>query len=169
MASKSSSIVESIDVNVPVRTAYDQWTQFEEFPRFMQGVESIEQLDDATLRWRAELGGKTKEWTARITEQIPDKRIAWTNTSGAMNAGVVTFHRLSDDQCRVTLQLDYEPEGVLENVGDTLGVVGWNVRGDLDRFKEFIEQRGHETGAYRGTIPAKDDTTHAGGGQSRRH
>jgi uncharacterized membrane protein len=152
MASKSSSIMESIDVNVPVRTAYNQWTQFEEFPQFMQGVEKVEQLDDETLRWCAEMGGKHKEWTAKITEQIPDKRIAWTSTTGALNAGVVTFHRLSDDQCRVALQLDYEPEGVVENIGDSIGVVQWNVRENLERFKEFIESQGEESGAYRGTI-----------------
>jgi uncharacterized membrane protein len=157
MASKSSSIMESIDVNVPVRTAYNQWTQFEEFPQFMQGVQRVEQLDDETLRWRAEMGGKVKEWTARITEQIPDKRIAWTSTTGALNAGVVTFHRLSDDQCRVALQMDYEPEGVVENVGDAIGVVTWNVKENLERFKAFIEQQGSETGAYRGTIQNPDE------------
>lgn len=157
MTEKSSSIMESIDVNVPVRTAYNQWTQFEDFPQFMQGVESVEQLDDKTLRWCAEIGGKTKKWTAEITEQIPDKRIAWTSTSGALNAGVVTFHRISDAKCRVALQLDYEPEGVVENVGDTIGVVQWNVRQNLERFKEFIEKEGGETGAYRGKIASPED------------
>ncbi len=155
---KSSSIMQSIDVDVPVRTAYNQWTQFEEFPQFMKGVESVVQIDDDTLRWKAEIGGKTKEWTAQITEQTPDKRIAWTSTSGALNAGVVTFHRISDDQCRVALQMDYEPEGVVENVGDAIGVVEWNVRQNLERFKEFIESRGHETGAFRGKIDSPDDT-----------
>lgn len=171
MARKSSSIMESIDVEVPVRTAYNQWTQFEDFPHFMGGIESVEQLDDETLRWRAEMGGKTKEWTSRITEQIPDKRIAWTSLTGAMNAGVVTFHRLSDDQCRVALQIDYDPEGVVENIGDAIGVVKWNVRGDLERFKAFIEDQGHETGAYRGTIHAPEDSPQSKptGGQSRRH
>jgi uncharacterized membrane protein len=157
MTEKSSSIMESIDVNVPVRTAYNQWTQFEDFPQFMQGVESVEQVDDKTLNWCAEIGGKTKKWTAEITEQIPDKRIAWTSTTGALNAGVVTFHRISDDKCRVALQLDYEPEGVVENVGDTIGVVQWNVRQNLERFKEFIESEGSETGAYRGKIENPDD------------
>ena len=167
---KSSSIMQSIDVDVPVRTAYNQWTQFEEFPQFMQGVESVEQMDDETLHWKAEIGGKTKEWTAKITEQIPDKRIAWTSTSGALNAGVVTFHRISDDQCRVALQLDYEPEGVVENVGDTIGVVEWNVRQNLERFKEFIESQGSETGAYRGEISSPEDsTTGSRSGQTHRH
>jgi uncharacterized membrane protein len=152
-----STVLKSIDVHVPVRTAYDQWTQFEEFPEFMEGVESVEQLDDRNLRWHAEIGGKDLEWTARITEQIPDKRIAWTSTSGARNAGVVTFHRISDDTSRVTLQLDYEPEGIVENLGDMMGVLGSRAEGDLERFKEFIEARGHETGAWRGKIPSRDD------------
>jgi uncharacterized membrane protein len=152
-----STVLKSIDVHVPVRTAYDQWTQFEEFPEFMEGVESVEQLDDRNLRWHAEIGGKDLEWTARITEQIPDKRIAWTSTSGARNAGVVTFHRISDDTSRVTLQLDYEPEGIVENLGDMIGVMGSRAEGDLERFKEFIEARGHETGAWRGKIPSRDD------------
>jgi uncharacterized membrane protein len=169
MAEKSSSIMESIDVDVPVRTAYNQWTQFEDFPHFMHGVESVEQLDDKKLRWCAEIGGKNKKWTAEITEQIPDKRIAWTSTSGALNAGVVTFHRISDDKCRVALQLDYEPEGVVENVADTIGVVQYNVRQDLERFKEFIENRGKESGAYRGKIESPDDRTQTSSRTSQRH
>jgi len=153
-----STIMKSIDVHVPARAAYDQWTQFEMFPAFMEGVESVTQLDERNLRWRAEVGGKTLEWTARITEQIPDKRIAWTSTSGARNAGVVTFHRLSDDSSRVTLQVDYEPEGVVENVGDFLGVMTSRTEGDLERFKEFIEKRGgRQTGAWRGRIPSPDE------------
>jgi len=153
-----STILKSIDVEVPARAAYDQWTQFETFPEFMEGVESVTQLDDQNLRWRAEVGGKTLEWTARITEQIPDKRIAWTSTSGARNAGVVTFHRLSDDSARVTLQVDYEPEGVVENVGDFFGVMTSRTEGDLERFKEFIEARGgQETGAWRGRVPSPDE------------
>jgi uncharacterized membrane protein len=156
--SKASKIVASIDVNVPVTTAYNQWTQFEEFPHFMEGVESVVQLDDATLEWRASIGGVNREWIARITEQTPDQRIAWANIDGATNAGVVTFHRLSDASCRITLQLDYEPEGVVENVGDLLGVVSRRAKGDLQRFKEFIEERGFETGGYRGTIHAPQGT-----------
>jgi uncharacterized membrane protein len=152
-----STILKSIDVEVPAQTAYDQWTQFEEFPEFMEGVESVHQIDDANLRWRAEVGGKTIEWSARITEQIPDKRIAWTSTSGARNAGVVTFHRITDESSRVTLQLDYEPEGVVENLGSLLGVIEARAEGDLERFKEFIEARGHETGAWRGRIPSPDE------------
>ena len=151
-----SKIEKSIEVNVPVRTAYDQWTQFEEFPTFMEGVESVQQIDDRRLHWRAEIGGKTVEWEAEITEQVPDMRIAWHSTTGAKNAGMVSFERLSDDRCRVSLSLDYEPKGVLEKVGDWLGVLSRRAEGDLERFKEFIEERGVETGAYRGTIPSRD-------------
>ena len=148
-----ASIEQSIEVNVPVRTAYDQWTQFEEFPRFMEGVESVIQLDDKRLHWVASIAGKREEWDAEITEQTPDQRVAWTNTSGAKNAGVVTFHYLADTTTRVMLQLDYEPEGLVETVGDKLGFVSRRVEGDLERFKEFIEARGQETGAWRGEIP----------------
>jgi uncharacterized membrane protein len=151
-AQGSSTIEESIDVHVPVHTAYNQWTQFEEFPRFMEGVEQVTQLDETHLHWRAKIGGKTKEWDAVITEQIPDNRIAWTNTTGARNAGVVTFHRLADQRTRIMLQVDYEPEGLVENLGDMLGVVSARVRSNLQRFKEFIESRGAETGAWRGTV-----------------
>ena len=149
-----SNIEQSIDVNVPVSTAYNQWTQFEEFPRFMEGVREVRQLDDRHLAWRAEIGGKEKSWEAEITEQIPDARVAWRSIGGAHNAGVVTFHRLEPAKTRVMLQLDYDPEGVVENVGDAIGVASARVRGDLDRFKEFIERRGRETGAWRGSINA---------------
>jgi len=149
-----SSIEQSIDVNVPVRTAYDQWTQFEEFPRFMEGVREVRQLDDKRLAWCADVGGKEKRWEAEITEQIPDARIAWRSRTGANNGGVVTFHRLDAQKTRIMLQLDYDPEGVVENVGDAVGVVSSRVRGDLARFKDFIEQRGRETGAWRGSINA---------------
>jgi uncharacterized membrane protein len=147
-----SEIIETIDVDVDVRTAYNQWTQFESFPQFMEAVERVEQLDDTTLRWRADVAGRTKTWTARITEQEPDQRIAWTSTEGARNAGVVSFHRLDDNRCRVTLQLDVEPEGPVEGVGDALGFVARQAKGDLERFKAFIERRGTETGAWRGTV-----------------
>ena len=149
-----STIEQSVDVNVPVRTAYDQWTQFEEFPRFMEGIREVRQLDDKRLAWCAEVGGKEKRWEAEITEQIPDTRIAWRSRTGANNAGVVTFHRLDDQKTRVMLQLDYDPEGIVENVGDAVGVMSARVRGDLARFKDFIEQRGRETGAWRGSINA---------------
>ncbi len=147
-----ATVEKSIEVNVPVRTAYNQWTQFEEFPRFMEGVEQVQQLDDKRLHWKAEIAGKTEEWDAAITEQIPDQRIAWTNTTGAKNAGVVTFHYIDPNTTRVMLQLEYEPEGLVENVGSALGVVDRRVEGDLKRFKEFIESLGGETGAWRGEI-----------------
>jgi uncharacterized membrane protein len=147
-----ASVTESIDVNVPVRTAYNQWTQFEEFPRFMESVESVKQLDDTTLNWVAEIGGQRKEWRARITEQTPDQRVAWTNTDGARNAGVVTFHRVDDDKTRVTVQMEVDPEGPVESAGTALGLLQRSVKGDLDRFKKFIEGRGQETGAWRGEV-----------------
>jgi len=147
-----TSVVESIDVNVPLSTAYNQWTQFEEFPRFMEGVQRVTQTDDTHLHWVAEVGGAEREWDAEITEQHPDERVAWRSTSGAQNAGVVTFHRLNDESTRVTLQMDAEPEGVVENVGTALGFLDRRVKGDLERFKEFIESRGAETGAWRGDV-----------------
>jgi uncharacterized membrane protein len=149
-----STIEESIDVQVPVRTAYNQWTQFEEFPRFMEGVQEIRQIDDTRMHWVAEVAGQTREWDAEITEQHPDERIAWTSTSGQRNAGVITFHRLSDDTCRLMLQIDHEPDGVVETVGDWMGFVRRRAKGDLQRFKEMIESRGRETGAWRGDVPA---------------
>ena len=142
----------SIDVNVPVSTAYNQWTQFEEFPRFMDGVKEVRQLDDRTLEWHANIGGNDETWRAEISEQEPDQRIAWHSTEGARNAGVVTFHRIDDNTTRVLLQLEYEPEGVVETAGDALGVPERQIEGDLERFKEFIESRGVETGAWRGRV-----------------
>jgi len=146
------TIEKSIDINVPVRTAYNQWTQFEEFPRFMEGVESVKQLDDVRLRWVANVGGERKEWDARISEQIPDQRIAWRSEGGEYTSGAVSFQPLEPNRTRVTVHLNYEPKGVTEKVGDMLGVVSRRVEGDLERFKDFIEARGHETGAWRGTV-----------------
>jgi uncharacterized membrane protein len=151
-----STVTESIDVNVPVRTAYNQWTQFEEFPAFMENVEEVRQLDDKRLHWKAKVAGKTKEWDAKITEQTPDQRVAWTATSGDGNAGVVTFHRIDDNKTRVTVQMDVQPEGVIEKVGDAIGVPEREVKEDLERFKEYIERRGRESGAWRGEIEQKD-------------
>lgn len=145
------TVEKHILVDVPVRTAYNQWTQFEEFPKFMEGVKEVHQLDDKRLHWRAEIAGKEEEWNAEITEQIPDQRIAWHSTSGAMNAGLVTF-RPEDGKTRVTLRMQYDPEGPIENLGDKLGVVTRRVEGDLKRFKDYIEARGTETGAWRGEI-----------------
>lgn len=147
-----AKIEKSIDVHVPLRTAYNQWTQFEEFPMFMEGVEEVRQLDDKRLLWRAQIAGKEEQWYAEISEQIPDQRVAWRSTSGATNAGVVTFHYIDPNTTRVMLQLEYEPEGPVETIGDVLGFVSRRVQGDLERFKKFIESRGVETGAWRGTI-----------------
>ena len=147
-----AKIEKSIDVDVPIRTVYNQWTQLEDFPKFMEGVLEVKQLDDRRLRWRASVGGKEKTWEAEITEQIPDDRIAWRSRGGAPNAGVVTFHRLGDNKTRIMLQLEYEPEGPVEQLGDRVGVVSHRVEGDLERFKKFIEERGHETGAWRGEV-----------------
>jgi uncharacterized membrane protein len=147
-----SSIVETIEVNVPVNTAYNQWTQFEDFPQFMASVHEIRQLDDKHLHWKANVAGEEKEWDVEITEQIPDKRIAWRSTSGVPNAGVATFHKISEDVTRVALQMDYQPEGALEKIGDALGAVRMELRGNLQRFKEMLESRGKETGAWRGSV-----------------
>lgn len=147
-----STIEQSIDVHVPLEVAYNQWTQFEEFPRFMEGVEQVKQIDDTRLHWVAKIGGKQKEWDAEIVEQHPDERVAWKATDGAPNAGVVTFHRLDDATTRVMLQMDYETEGIVEGAGELLGMPERRVKGDLERFKEMIERRGDETGAWRGDI-----------------
>ena len=147
-----STIEQSVEVNVPVRTAYNQWTQFEDFPQFMEGVEEVKQLDDVTLHWKASIAGQQREWDAKITEQTPDERIAWTDIGGAENAGVVTFHRIDDSKTKVMLQMEFEPEGAVETAGDALGLVKARVKGDLERFKGFIESRGQETGAWRGEV-----------------
>jgi uncharacterized membrane protein len=147
-----ANIEKSIDVEVPVRTAYNQWTQFEDFPQFMEGVQRVDQLSDTRLHWVADIGSTRKEWDARITEQTPDDRIAWTSETGARNAGVVTFHKLSPSKTRIMLQMDYEPDDAVETIGDALGFVSRRVSGDLERFKQFIESRGRETGAWRGEV-----------------
>lgn len=147
-----SNIEKAIDVNVPVRTAYNQWTQFEDFPRFMDGVKEVKQLDDKRLHWRASIGGKEKEWDAVITEQIPDARIAWRSINGADNAGVVTFHRVADNTTRVMLQIAYDAKGFAENAADAMGLVDRSIQTSLRDFKSFIEERRGETGAWRGEI-----------------
>lgn len=148
-----ATIEESVEVQVPVRTAYNQWTQFEQFPQFMEGVEQVKQLTDTRVHWVAEIAGQSREWDADITEQVPDQRIAWRSTEGATNAGVVTFHRLDDGNSRIMLQLEFEPEGALEKAGDKLGVIKTRAKNDLKRFKSFIENRGRESGAWRGDVP----------------
>ena len=149
-----STVEESIDVNVPVRTAYNQWTQFEEFPRFMEGVEEIRQIDDTHVHWRTKIAGVEREFDTEITEQHPDERVAWRATQGTQHAGVVTFHHVDDGTTRIMLQMDTEPEGVVEQAGDKLGVLKRRVKGDLGRFKEMIESRGAETGGWRGEVDA---------------
>ena len=147
-----ATIEKSIDVEVPVRAAYNQWTQFEEFPSFMNGVEAVKQLDETHLHWVASIGGHREEWDAEITEQIPDERVAWKSTSGKGNAGVVTFHKLDDNRTKVMLQLDWESEGMVEALGAMLGRDDRAVKGDLERFKELIEKQGSESGAWRGEV-----------------
>ncbi|MDP8938369.1 MAG: SRPBCC family protein [Actinomycetota bacterium] len=149
-----STVEKSIEVDLPVSTVYNQWTQFEEFPRFMAGVESVTQLDDTRLQWVAEIVGVRREWEAEIVEQLPDQRVAWRSIDGAGHAGVVTFDPVSPQSTRVTLHLDFEPEGLAEQVGDKLGFVSKQAEGDLKRFKEFVEERGRETGGWRGQVSA---------------
>jgi uncharacterized membrane protein len=150
---RMSTIEQSIELDVPVSTAYNQRTQFEEFPKFMEGVEEVRQTDDRHMHWVAEFGGTRHEWDAEITEQLPDERVAWRNTDGKENAGVVTFHHLDDRHSRVMVQMDFVPEGIKEKIGDALGAPDRRVKGDLQRFKEMIEARGSETGAWRGEVP----------------
>jgi uncharacterized membrane protein len=145
-------VEKTVEIARPLRMVYDQWTQFEEFPRFMEGVEEVHQLDDKTLHWKAKLGGKTAEWDAEIVQQVPDQSIAWRHTRGAVNAGVVTFVPIDGERTRLSLALEYDPQGFVEKVGDILGVVSRRVEGDLERFKKFIEERPAETGAWRGQV-----------------
>jgi len=147
-----SRISETIDVNVPCRVAYDQWTQFEQFPRFMDGVDSVVQIDHRTLDWTATIAGQVRRWRAEITRQEPDRIIAWRSIDGARNDGSVEFETLGPDVTRIVLDLDVEPEGAAETVGDALGLVARQARGDMERFKSFIESHGEATGAWRGTV-----------------
>jgi uncharacterized membrane protein len=147
-----SSVEEAIEVSVPVSTAYNQWTQFEEFPKFMASVQEVKQIDDTHLHWCANVAGKTKEWDAEITEQIPDQKIAWRSTGGVRNEGVVRFERVADNRTRIVLHMDYEPETTAEKIGDAVGGVKLTTKGNLKRFKNLVEGRGVETGAWRGTV-----------------
>ena len=152
-----SKIQDAIEVNVPLRTAYDQWTQFEEFPRFMEGVESVTQIDDTHLLWTAEIGGQREEWKAEITEQHPDHRVAWKAIEGRENGGVVTFHQLDEGSTRIAVQMDWEPSGAVESVGAAVGAYSRRVKGDLERFKELVERQGAATGAWRGVVENETD------------
>jgi uncharacterized membrane protein len=148
-----SNIKESVEVHVPVTVAYDQWTQFETFPQFMEGVESITQVDDTHNEWVVEVGGAKRTFTTEIIDQEPDHRIAWRTIDGQTgHAGVVTFQPLDARTCRVELDMDVEPEGFVEQVGDKLGFISRRAKGDMERFKSFIESRGQETGAWRGRV-----------------
>ena len=152
---------DSIEVDVPISTAYNQWTQFEEFPNFMKDVEEVRQLDDTHLHWRANIAGKPVEWDSEITTQIPDRRISWRSTSGPSNSGAVSFDRVTDNRTRITLRMSYRAPGLAEKVGDALGVVRAELSGNLHRFADFIQDRQRETGAWRGTVGG--GTTMAGG------
>jgi uncharacterized membrane protein len=146
------TIERRINISEPIQTVYNQWTQFEEFPRFMEDIETVTQLDDKHLHWVANIGGKNVEWEATISEQIPDKRIVWYSDKGAIHRGMVSFNPLGPELTRVTVRIDYEPEGFFEEIGDKLGFVSRRVEGDLERFKKFIESRGTESGAWRGAV-----------------
>jgi uncharacterized membrane protein len=148
------TIEDSIEVQVPVQQAYNQWTQFEEFPKFMEGIQSVQQLDDTHVQWVAEIRGESRQWTTEITEQQPDEKIAWKTIDGEVkNDGVVTFAQVGDRQTRVNVQMDVEGESTAENIaGDLLGIVKRQVHGDLERFKRLIENRDEETGAWRGAV-----------------
>jgi len=148
----TTKVEKSVLVNVPVSTAYNQWTQFEEFPQFMGGITSVTQLADDRLQWVAEIAGIRRQWEARVVEQVPDRKVAWAATEGATNAGAVTFEDVGGGQTSVHLSLEYEPEGLVENVGDKLGVVENRAEADLDRFKAFIESEGYASGAWRGSV-----------------
>jgi len=153
-----TTITESVDVDAPVTTVYNQWTQFEEFPTFMQNIEAVRQLDDVTLHWQASIAGRSHEWDAEITEQHPDERVAWKSKDGTTNAGVVTVHRLNDGQTRVTVQMDWEPESVVESVGGALGFDSRSVKADLERFKELVEAGRAQSGGWRGDVSPSSST-----------
>jgi uncharacterized membrane protein len=144
--------MEAIEVEAPLSTVYNQWTQFQTFPQFMGGVEEVRQLDDTHLHWVVNVHGQRREFDAEITEQHPDERVAWKSTDGKTHAGVITFHRLNDHTTRVTAQIDWEPEGIAEKAGAAVGVDDRQVKADLARFKEFIEKHPGETGAWRGDV-----------------
>jgi uncharacterized membrane protein len=147
-----AKIEKDIVVDVPVKVAYDQWTQFESFPEFMEGVKEVVQLDEKRLRWTAEIAGKDEEWEAEITDQVPDRHIAWRSVTGAPNAGSVMFQPAGEGNSKVSLELTYEPRDAAEKIGDVLGFLERQVSADLDRFKRFVESRGAATGAWRGEI-----------------
>jgi uncharacterized membrane protein len=149
----TSTVEQSIEVSAPIAAVYNQWTQFEEFPHFMEGIDRVDQLDDRRLHWVASFGGESHEWDAEIVEQNVEERVAWRNIDGKDNAGVVTFHKIDDNTTRIMVQMDWAPEGIKEKLGSAIGADDRRVKGDLARFKEFIESRGRETGGWRGEVP----------------
>lgn len=151
-----STVTESVDVDVPLHVAYDQWTQFESFPQFMKGVTEVRQLDDTHTHWTVEMGGQTREFDATITEQHPDEKVAWKSDSGPTHAGIITFEPLDDTHTRVTAQMDIDPEGVAEHIADSLGVLTRRVTKDLQRYKWFVEDRGTLATGWRGDIDDPD-------------
>lgn len=148
-----------IDVDVPISVAYNQWTQFESFPQFMSGVNEVVQQDDLSVRWDVTMAGVKKHFDTKITEQVPDERIAWRSTDGETHAGVVTFHRLSADKTKISVELDWKADGVLEKAGELLQVDDLMVKKDLRDFKRLIESNGFETGAWRGEVHRDSDAT----------
>lgn len=160
------STTHSIDVNAPLGAVYNQWTQFEEFPCFMEGVVEIRQQGPRTLFWRVNVGGKDKQWEAKVLEQVPDTRIVWESVDGTQNRGMIAFEPMDDERTRITLTMEYEPEGFLERAGDALGIPSSQVEGDLERFKDFIEKRELETGGWRGQIE-NGESVHSTSGISR--
>lgn len=160
----TTNVTHSIDVEVPVRTAYDQWTRFESFPQFMDGVERIDQITDTRTHWVTRIAGVDREFDAEITEQHPDERVAWTTVDGTHQAGVVTFHRIDDATTRVTLQLDHDPQGLVEKAGDALGIVQRRVRGDMDNFKALVEKQGTSPDGWRGDVDAPPQRPPGDGG-----
>jgi carbon monoxide dehydrogenase subunit G len=153
----TSKVEKSIEVEAPLQRVYNQWTQFEQFPQFMGGVEEVKQLSDTSLHWVAKIAGVKREWDAAIVEQVPDRKVAWAATTGATNAGSVYFESLGTNRTGVRLVLEYDPEGFVEKVGDRLNIVSRQAQNDLEKFKEFIESSESETGAWRGTV-TRDDT-----------
>jgi uncharacterized membrane protein len=148
-----TTVTETVEVAVPVHTAYNQWTQFEEFPQFMRSVDEVRQVSDTRIHWVTSIGGITREFDAEIIEQVPDQKVAWVSMSGIQQRGTVLVEPVDASHTRVTVEMEYEPEGIVEKAADTLGLLTRQVRDDLERFREFIETRGAETGAWRGRVP----------------
>lgn len=161
-------IEQSIEVDAPLRKVYNQWTQFEEFPEFMEGIEKVHQLDDKRLHWVANIGGKHEEWDAEIQEQVPDQRIAWRSITGRQSDGNISFEKVAENKTRIRAAISYEPEGAMEKIGDAMGIVSARVKGDLKRFKEFVERQTTESAGWRGEIHGGQVSPDAGTPRSKR-